>query len=224
MLKQVLGYPSNISVKLAMSLFDKQISPILLYDSPIWGLADNNRHIYLHVSSIDKRVKNQVQTLLNNTLGREVIIDESRAFRDKNKILVKLHNIIDKLDLLNTRNDSCHFRIMDHEITQKIKYDLPHSKYCKFALGVSKYASTTGVYNEINRYPLQIKAHTQAISYWHRLETGQNGDLLQNAYIECKDNAHPFFQNLIYLLYKNGLGYLIMTPNTYSTKQVAKKD
>ena len=57
MIKQVLGYSSNVSVKLAISLFDKLISPILLYGSSIWSIPDCNRHIHIKVNQIEPQVK-----------------------------------------------------------------------------------------------------------------------------------------------------------------------
>ena len=38
--------------------------------------------------------------ICNDRLQRRIEIDEIRAYRDKNKILVKVHNIEDKIDLL----------------------------------------------------------------------------------------------------------------------------
>ena len=87
-----------------------------------------------------------------------------------------------------------------------------HGKYCKYGLNVPKHASTTGVYKEINRYPLYIKVIVSALCFWHRLETGSNNVLLQNAYTECKANDHPYYQNILYLMTKNGLGNLALYP------------
>ena len=98
--KQILGYSSNAPVKLAMSLFDKQLSPILLYGSSVWSIPDCSRHILLHVNNIETKVKEQVKKKIFDRLKRNVIIDETRAFRNENKILVKLNLISDKLDLL----------------------------------------------------------------------------------------------------------------------------
>ncbi len=87
MIKQIIGYSNNISSKLAMSLFDKQISPILLYGSPIWGIPDNNRHIQLNILLIDTQVKKQVQKLINERIHRQVHLDEVRVCRDcSNKV------------------------------------------------------------------------------------------------------------------------------------------
>ena len=49
---------------------------------------------------IDSKVKQITQSILNRRLNRTVIIDETRAHGDKSIIMVKLHNIKDKMDLL----------------------------------------------------------------------------------------------------------------------------
>ena len=60
----------------------------------------------------------------------------------------------------------------------------------------------------------------QSISYWHRLETGQNGSLIENSYLECKVYKHALYQNVEYLLRKNGLGNLYISPQNFRRKQV----
>ena len=41
-LRQALSTSQNVSVNLYMSLFDKQIEPILLYGCPLWGMPSSN--------------------------------------------------------------------------------------------------------------------------------------------------------------------------------------
>ena len=79
----------------------------------------------------------------------------------------------------------------------------------------------TGVLSELDRYPIAIKARVQSISYWHRLNTGENGELLKNAFYECANKNHPFYQNVQYLLNKNGFGNISMSPHIFSSKQVS---
>lgn len=98
--------------------------------------------------------------------------------------------------------------------------ETPYNQFCKYALGVSKFASTTGVLSELNRYPISINAWTLSVKYWHRLELGANGILLDNAYIECKNSNHNFYQNIQYLLMRNGLGHILNLPHNYRTKQI----
>ena len=212
MLKHVTGYSNSLSTKLSMSMFDKQISPILLYGSPIWGIPDHDRYINLRVGSIDTQVKKQSQTLINRYLNRHVQLDEVKGFRGKRLIRIKLHSLRDKTDLLYRLNSNNEFSFEDVNTNQKPQYEILHGKYCKYALNVPKHASTTGVYKEMNRYPLYIKVIVSALCFWHRLETGSNNVLLQNAYNECKANDHPYYQNILYLMTKNGLGNLALFP------------
>ncbi len=115
-LKQILGYSSNVSVKLAMSLFDKQIAPILLYGSSLWSIPDCSRYIQLNVNIIEPKIKQQVQQIIYNRLNRDAIIDETRGYRDKNKILVKLNLISDKMNLLYQSKNTLDCTIIDHVI------------------------------------------------------------------------------------------------------------
>ena len=47
MVLRALRTSTNVSTKLLMSLFDKQIAPILLYGSSIWGTPSSHNLIYL---------------------------------------------------------------------------------------------------------------------------------------------------------------------------------
>ena len=47
MVRQALSVGSNVSVNLAGSIFDKKISPILLYGCPIWGVPKTENTIKL---------------------------------------------------------------------------------------------------------------------------------------------------------------------------------
>ncbi len=54
MLKCILGHTNTVSIKLALSLFDKQVEPILLYGSSLWGIPDNNRHVQIKPTNMMK--------------------------------------------------------------------------------------------------------------------------------------------------------------------------
>ena len=64
MFMQALGNP----VKLALSLFEIQIKPLLLYGSAICGPPDCNRHILIPVEKIDTRVKDQTNKIVKVVL------------------------------------------------------------------------------------------------------------------------------------------------------------
>ena len=221
MVKQILGYSNAISVKIAMSLFDKQIIPILLYGSPLWGIPDNH-YIHVKLSKIDSQVKKQIRQIIEKRLNKKIAIDDIRAFREKNMVLVKLHNITDKIDLLYNKlafNDDC--TISDHQVNNnKSSYETIHSKFCKYTVNIPRHASTTGIFRELDRYPIAIKAWISNITYWHRLEIGTDNIILQNAFNECKNNNHMYYQNVQYLLRKNGLGHIFISPQIYNAKQL----
>ena len=63
-----------------------------------------------------------------------------------------------------------------------------HSKYCKFALSVPKYSSTSACMAEMGRYPLSFKIWSLCIKYWMRLASGTNNVLLKNAFETVKFN------------------------------------
>ncbi len=77
---------------------------------------------------------------------------------------------------------------------------------CKFALGVSKYSSTTLALGELGRFPIEYKVLRQCVSFWHRMEVGTDNKLLQKAYSEGKTNELPWIKQLSIFLHNNGIG------------------
>ncbi len=80
---------------------------------------------------------------------------------------------MDKIIVLNnmTRLRST-FEIRDYEIRKQSKTDTFYYKYCKYALGFSKYSSNILTLGELGRYPILIKSVVLGILYWWRLEMG----------------------------------------------------
>ena len=56
-IKQAISTTQNISTKLFMSLFDKQIEPILLYGSPIWGIPSSTHSLKLKGDTLDTNTR-----------------------------------------------------------------------------------------------------------------------------------------------------------------------
>ncbi len=50
MCKQAFSAVGNVNIGLAMSVFEKQLSPILTYLAPIWGLKKANRCLLVEAS------------------------------------------------------------------------------------------------------------------------------------------------------------------------------
>ena len=61
-----------------------------------------------------------------------------------------------------------------------------YSTSCKYALGVSKYSSTTLALGELGRYPIQHRVVLLTMLYWLRLEHNTKKTLLNLAYQTIK--------------------------------------
>ncbi len=192
MLKQLSTQALDYPVKLALSLFAKQIEPILLYGSAVWGLPDCNRHILIQVNNIDTRVKDQTNKILKAILDKDNMIEEVKPIRNKNIIHVKLRDVEDKINIMSQRhlcNNTC--QISEYKRKTSSQIDVPHCKYCKFILGLSNSSSAMGSLNRLHRIPMTIKAAIRNILYWHRLENNTTtAPLLNEAYTECKREGH----------------------------------
>ena len=69
-------------------------------------------------------------------------------------VLVKLHNITDKIDLLYNKS-AFNMGISDHQVNNnKSSYETIHSKFGKYTVNIPRHASTTGIFRELDRYPI----------------------------------------------------------------------
>ena len=125
-------------------------------------------------------------------------------------ILIKVHNIDEKIKMfhdvdIKTIHPDVHVRNYDIKYNSLL-YEKTHSKYCKFALNVPKYSSTSACMAEMGRYPLSFKIWSLCIKYWMRLANGTNNVLLNNAFQTVKEENHEWLQNIKYLLNLHGFG------------------
>ena len=69
-IRQALSNSGNVSVKLAMSLFDSKVEPILTYGSIIWGVNSNNNSILIKgLEEFNKEnTREQVEKLFRQVL------------------------------------------------------------------------------------------------------------------------------------------------------------
>ncbi len=122
----------------------------------------------------------------------------------------------------NLCNNTC--QISEYKRKYSSQIDVPHSRYCKFILGLPNSASAIGALNELHRDLITIKAAIRCILYWHRLENNTaTGPLLNEAFMECKREGHTFYQNLKYTLQTNGMGQLLNTPYMFNKKAIKYK-
>ena len=217
MLLQGLRTNRNVSSKLAMSLFDKQIVPILLYGSSIWDTPKTHCLFYLEGQPEHLNTRNLVSNMLNSSLNRSVHFLYARRVGKRHhsthrKILIKLKNYSDKLELFESAIES-NYTISN--FTEKESHvEKIHHDFCKKALNISKYASNTAVELELGRFPVSNVAKGLMIKYWLRLNAGTGNMLLNEAYSECKNNYYDWLQGIQFLLTTNGFGNVWNDPTS----------
>ncbi len=80
------------------------------------------------------------------------------------------------------------------------------TNYCKFVLGLLKYASSEACAGESGPLPLRNRVQSLAVRYWLCMEQG-TPNILLNATFDCaKSEFHLWMQDVRHLLYSNGLG------------------
>ncbi len=210
MLQKALSVGQNVSVKLAMTLFEKQLSPILLYGCSIWGIPDRVNYIKIKSQTPfeTQNIRNEIFTLFKhvgaNFKNEDLLF--VRRNTTKNEISVKLTDDACKQEIMNKLNLApVSLLIEDFQPKQTVFFERPYTNFIKFALGISKYASNTLALGEVGRFPIQLKAIRQSILYWYRLECGTTNILLNCAYRECTENDHDWIKNIREFLSRNGL-------------------
>ena len=217
MVLQALRTNKNISAKLAMTLFDKQITPILLYGSSVWGIPPTHNLCYLEGQPENINTRSAVTNMLSSVLNRNVRFDYARRVGRRpaegsvpRKILIKFKYYSDKQELLNNVND-CPF-IISNFVESESSFEKVHHDFCKKSLNMSKFASNTAIVGELGRYPLSNTAKASCIKYWLRMNAGTENILLNEAYTECLQNRHEYIQGIQYLLQENGFGSVWVDP------------
>ncbi len=64
------------------------------------------------------------------------------------------------------------FTISYDENISGCEIDQTYNNFCKYALGISKYISSTLTLGELGKFPLSHKASVLALAYWLRMEQG----------------------------------------------------
>ena len=130
----------NVSTRLALSIFDKQILPILLYVSSIWSLPGTHNNVYLLDQPENKSTRVCATKALSNggvgipyVYARRVGKKEAAVNR---KILIRLNSYSDKLQLLTHHSDTFKFTNYDDNyapIFEKVHTDFfkTNTKYYK---------------------------------------------------------------------------------------------
>ena len=111
MVLQAIRTNRNMSVRLALSLFDKQITPILLYERPVWSLTDSQTLIYLVNQPECIQVTNFVFEAIYDKLSKHISFACDRRVGIKitntnRRILIRLNDYRDEVNLLTFANNS----------------------------------------------------------------------------------------------------------------------
>ena len=217
-IRQALSTSQNVSVNLYMSLFDKQIEPILLYGCPIWGMPSSNYTIKVKGDNISSSKLRESLGHIFEFLGvTNIDIVSSRFYKKGEVANVTLGNIIDKITLLSHYYRSpVTFSIEPVEKKKDTLVETFYSTSCKHALGISKYSSTTLAMGELGRYPIQHRIILLTTMYWLRLEHGTKNPLLNLAYQTMKNENHQWCKNIEYYFWKIGYRNMWLNPEKWS--------
>ena len=98
-----IGQNKNVSVTLALSLFDKQIIPILLYGAAIWSPPDTQNALYLLEQREDTRYNTRqlVSIALSDTVVGDMSYEYSKRVgkisnASNRKNIIRLHSFSGK--------------------------------------------------------------------------------------------------------------------------------
>ena len=206
----------NVSPRLSLNLFDKQIVPIMHYGAAVWSVPRKVNLVYLH-GQRGTNTRNIVLRLFREKCGRDIPFVYARRSgsritgEDERKILVRLKYYSDIEVLLREHSDI----FSDYVIKQDTEVEKLHNYFCKRTLNVSKYASTNAVSAELGRMLITHKAWGLVKKYWLRLENGTRNKLLNEAYATAKRNYIDWIQSVQCMLCRNGFRDVWLNPSQY---------
>jgi hypothetical protein len=104
--------------------------------------------------------------------------------------------------------DVCGYRIsksksLYNEMMNDI-FEKCHLKYCRYILGVNRFATKIGLYGETGRFPIGITNITLFIKYWYRVSNCKESpdNLLYNAFAENTKLNSSWYKSVCNLLKK----------------------
>ena len=156
-----------------------------------------------------------IQSLFASLGSDGLDIISCRLHKKEEVAFVTLGNILDKITLFSQYYESptTMEEVEKHAdpITERF-----YSTSCKYALGISKYSSTTLTLRELGRFPLQHQIILLTLMYWLRLEQGTKNPLLNIAYLTMKKENHQWRRDSEYFLWKIGYGNIWLSPEKLS--------
>ncbi len=224
MVRNAISHYTNISTRLATTIFEKQVAPILTYGCPLWILPKSNNSLRISMR-LDRYANVQVKKAVESLVGKSVNIEKSVIDRDTNTVTITLFTWEEKLDILKAIQNVPFTGIIDNpesEYEFNTDIDKVHTKMIKFSLGVSKYTSNTAVFKETGQIPVSVKAKILTAMYFHRFhsEVHEDNHYLLHAAFNCmKEYSHPWIDSVHYLFAKHGMSDLY---NSITNRSVTK--
>ena len=170
---RALKTTQNVSARLAISIFDKQIQPILTYGCQLWGIPNCNSTIRVRAEGIGNNTKAKINGIMTILGIEKKAIILCRYCKSRDDVLVKLDNLESKITIMkNFSKTPITIHINTEEDDKATEFEKVHSKFCKYVLGISKHSSTTLTYSELGRFPLVNRIAAQCIAYWKRMVNG----------------------------------------------------
>ena len=146
-----------------LSVFDKQILPILGYSASIWSLPNKtNDVIFKGIESISSHTN--IKHYCNNISDKQVSIHSIKKLghsRENPKpYIVTFRDFTDKLDVLYGTCTSANFNHNDINVQEcqvnidNLEDEKLHTKFCKNILGLNKKANHSCCMSDLGRFPV----------------------------------------------------------------------
>ena len=140
MVLRAIRTTGNVSVKLSLSIFDKQISPVVLYGSGRWATPKTYNLLYLDNQEEGVKARSTASRVLYDIFHKQVSIKYAHRFCKlspgaKRGILVSLKYYSDKENILRQSthtNDIRDFKEKYTNVLEKL-----HMNYAKRTLNLS---------------------------------------------------------------------------------------
>jgi DNA-binding protein YbaB len=102
-IKRAMGSGLNSCLKLSLSLFDKQIDPILLYGSGIWGVPSHNCNLKIYCSINEKKnVRDHISEYFECLGISDINVHSYRFYSKKDYIYIWTSTVLDNAGLCHT--------------------------------------------------------------------------------------------------------------------------
>ena len=161
-IKQALSTSGNISVPLAIKLFETKIEPILTYGGIIWGIENNSNSVEINnVTENSLSCKTVIDHMLKELWDLEDFsLDSARRVGKRQAsinrpIIVKFCKYYHKEKLLYSTRLPGNITVKNHCNYDSFKdIELVQDNFIKYTLNISKYSSNYISRAEAGRFPL----------------------------------------------------------------------